>query len=292
MLGKLIKHEWKSVSKVGCIILISALVVGIIGSIFMSNDAVVRLFSGEVNEDSFQVFVAVMMLVVSFGAYLLLLVGGMYGIMIYLGVHFYRSMYTSRGYLVHTLPVTPHQILLSKIIVSGIWMFLVNLVLIIGAVAMVGAFIFSIARGEEPGITFGEFLSTFGRIFEEMGAVSEEVRSFFRMYIMIIVFSLLITPFSNMTMLFGGLTLGQLSKKYKLLMSILSYIGILIVNYIIGTFASIVTAMITTEQMSVQGMPTDSMGVTYGITFGMTILISVILYFVSHFILSKKLNMD
>lgn len=293
MLGKLIKHEWKSVSKVGCIILISAFVIAVIGCLFLSADSVVNLFAGNIHEDSLQAFGAVLMLIMSFGAYLLLLVGGMYGIMIYLGVHFYRSMYTDKGYLVHTLPVTPHQILLSKTIVSGIWMLIVNLALIIGALLLFAALISSIARGEEPGITFADMWSTLGREFSREMAGNKEVKNFFITYIVVIVISLLISPFASMAMMFGGLTIGQLSKKYKLLMSILAYIGILILNYIISMVASIASAVVSTSETVISSdMPTNTMGITFGITLGSMVLLSVLLYFVAHYIISKKLNLD
>ena len=46
---------------------------------------------------------------------------------IYIAVRFYKNLYTDEGYLMHTLPVTPRQLLVSKLTVGSLWSFLVTI---------------------------------------------------------------------------------------------------------------------------------------------------------------------
>ncbi len=299
MLGKLIKHEWRSQAKVGGIILLAILAVTLLGCVFLSMPVVSQLFAeGAVEEEmEMQLLGGAMLIFASLGLYLLLLMGAMYGIMIYQGVHFYRTMYTDQGYLVHTLPVTPHQILISKTLVSGIWMLLVNLSLVVSMIALVVSLIMSMLRGAQPGMSFGDFWTQVVTVFEYEFAMEPELKGFFIAYLAVMGVSVLLSPFFSVIMMFGGLTIGQLSKKYKVMMSILSYIGVLIVYTIFTSVVSFVSAMqnVTDRvvaQMAEDVMPTSMMTSTYGMTMVMMVLMGGLLYFLSHYIISKKLNMD
>lgn len=53
--------------------------------------------------------------------YIMFLIIIMFATELLIGIHFYKSIFSDEGYLTHTLPVTSNQILLSKVIVGGIW---------------------------------------------------------------------------------------------------------------------------------------------------------------------------
>ena len=114
MLGKLIKHEWKGTYKVGCILLLSTFMITIIGYFALH----LPFMIGGVN------FTSVTTVIIGLLGYIVLILGLMgilYGIMIYLGIRFYKNMYGDEGYLTHTLPATSYQLMGSKVIVGGIW---------------------------------------------------------------------------------------------------------------------------------------------------------------------------
>ena len=120
MLRKLIKYEWKGVYKMGLILLGVVAFATLLG--FLASRS--PLWSDARAYDT--VVVNGLASIMSFFAimlYIILLMGTIYAILIYVAVRFYRTMYTDEGYLLHTLPVTKHQILISKLLVSSLWVF-------------------------------------------------------------------------------------------------------------------------------------------------------------------------
>lgn len=290
MLGKLIKHEWKSVYKVGSILLLAMLAVTVIGCVVLQMPWLKDLFAGESNLGEVQEVILVFTLMISFILYIFLLVGITYGILIYLGVHFYKTMYTEQGYLTNTLPVTPHQLLISKTLVSGIWYVLIEIAVILSMVALVCSFVAGL--GTTEGYTLAEALemvwSEFSLVFES------EFKGTMIHFMIYMVVAMLISPFAAMLMIFGALTIGQLSRKHKAAMGILAYFGISMVNMVISMIVSMIysvslVASSINDPYAVNEM--DMMGI-YDASMVIVIVMAVVLYFISHYILSKKLNME
>ena len=69
--------------------------------------------------------------------YVIMLLASTWGMLIFLGIRFYRSMYTDEGYLSHTLPVTANQLFLSKVLVSGVWYLFITIGIGISVVALI-----------------------------------------------------------------------------------------------------------------------------------------------------------
>lgn len=290
MLKKLIKYEWKNVSKIGSILLLATFVVTVVGCILLQMPWMKELYAGGDGLSEVQSVGLTFMLFISFMLYIFMLVGITYGIIIYMGVNFYRTMYTDQGYLAHTLPVTPNQLLISKTLVSGIWYIFVE----IGVILSVFALIFSFAAGmmAPEGYSFAEAVAS---VMEELGVIFDsEFAGFLVHYIVLMVLMVLIAPFYAMITLFGGITIGQLSKKYKALMGILAYFGLGFIMMII----QMVVQMVFTIKMTVDTIQ-DPMAISemsmlgiYDSTLIIQIVMGIIIYFVSHHILTKKLNLD
>ena len=95
MLGKLFKHEWKCTWKAGCIMLLGLVLVSFFGW-FSFQAPIWRSMANESYYSGISVWD-----LMSFGTlfmYVILLVGLNYGIIIYMGVRFYKTMYTDEGY--------------------------------------------------------------------------------------------------------------------------------------------------------------------------------------------------
>ena len=145
------KHEGKSVSKIGGVIILFIFLVTLIGCVVLQTPILNMLIGSD--KASALVTMISIMAAVSFFIYVLLLVGAIYGILIYLGTHFHKSMYGQEGYLTQTLPVNTHQLLGGKILVSSLWMLLVVLSVII-SVLLLGFFMaFGVARIDNPDLT-------------------------------------------------------------------------------------------------------------------------------------------
>ena len=270
----------------------AVILVSLIGCIILRTPLVVNLFRSSVSTayTEMQQTAVVLMIMASAVMYILILVAVTYGILIYMGVHFYKSMYTDEGYLTHTLPVTGHQLLLSKLFASSLWQLIISVAVMLSVLAIVASVGVSAAEASSIWGTvdyatfFREVGNLFGEMFDSLGGTA--VRMIVEGVLLI-----LISPLISMSLLFGALTLGQLSGKHKLLMGILAYVGSFIVYSMIFSIAQFVTmfaSMQTYDAMGNAGFTISS----YESSLLIGILISVGYYFLSHFIITKKLNMD
>ena len=117
MLGKLMKYEWKNTWKVGCLMLLGMFLITVIGCVVLRMPGVTAIFDG--NASVAMSWLGISSFVATLILYVIMLMAATWGIMIFLGIRFYRSMYSDEGYLSHTLPVTANQLFLSKVLEIG-----------------------------------------------------------------------------------------------------------------------------------------------------------------------------
>ncbi len=279
MLGKLIKHEWKDTYKIGCLLLFIVALVTLFGWLAFQTPMWQSLAEGGSRFSWVDIF-SILTLIM----YVMMLTGINYGLMIYLGVHFYQTMYTDQGYLVHTLPVTKHQILFSKILISGLWIFLVMLTVYLSVGILGVSMISRILPGgyslssiwREIGMDLGTFIDLLG----------EELNFDIIRWLVIVLLMSLVSPFVTVTILFGAISIGQLFGKHRVLMAILCYIGIMVaVNIVTGIIRSFAT---------VSGLQSfgNYVNTTMDSTFIINLLLAVGLYFVSWHVTNNRLNMQ
>lgn len=288
MLGKLLKHEWKCTWRVGGMMLLGLVLVSLFGWISfqapmwqsMANDS---NYSGFSMWDLFSVGTLIM--------YIIMLIGLNYGIIIYMGVRFYKTMYTDEGYLTHTLPVSKHQILISKILNSGLWYVLMEL----GVILSVFVLVFSMVGALLPeGYSWAD---VWRELESEKYFLNEMFREIFGMTVngyfgMLLVISL-ISPFCSMIILFGAISLGQLFTKHRVLMAIVSYVGIMIVVSIISSMIqSAFSVNLMMNYSSDNALAGGYMNITMWTSTILSVAEAVALYFVSYYVTSKKLNLE
>ena len=241
MLGKLMKYEWKNIWKAGTLMLLGMLVVTVIGCVVlrMPGGLVTEIADGN-NMNATQSWFVLSSFVATLILYVIMLLASTWGMLIFLGIRFYRSMYTDEGYLSHTLPVTANQLFLSKVLVSGVWYLFITIGIGISVVALIVSLMTGLLNiGELSSVltqyngNIWEFLAD---AFYELGRTYEEEMGINLLHYGI---TLLLTyvagPFITMVTLFGALTIGQLSSKHKGLMGILAYAGLTILSSIIGS---------------------------------------------------------
>ncbi len=164
MLGKLIKHEWKGTYRMGCLMLGAMAVVTFLG--WLSFQAPVWKSMNGGSQASFGWLDIFSMFTVMI--YAMLLVCVTFGIKVYLGVRFYRTMYTDEGYLTHTLPATKNQILASKILVSGLWTLFILLSVYLSLLLLVCSMVWTVVP---EGYLPADFFSAVWEMIGEMEAV-------------------------------------------------------------------------------------------------------------------------
>lgn len=288
MLGKLLKHEWKSTWKVGCILLLGLVLVSFFGW-FSFQAPVWKAMAEDSYYTGFSIWDLVSVWTIIM--YFIMLIGLNYGIIIYMAVRFYKTMYTDEGYLTHTLPVSKHEILVSKILNSSLWYLLMTL----GVFLSVFVLVFSMVGALMPeGYSWAYIWE---QISPEMDYINEMFREIFGMGVggyfgMLIVFSL-IQPICGMVIIFGAISMGQLFTKHRVLMAIVSYVGIMIAA---GMVSSVVQGVFSVSRMvkmeSSNAMAGSYMNMTMWISMLLSMVEAGIMYYVSYYVTSRKLNME
>lgn len=294
MLGKLMKYEWKNTWKVGCLMLLGMFLITVIGCVVLRMPGVTAIFDG--NASVAMSWLGISSFVATLILYVVMLMAATWGIMIFLGIRFYRSMYTDEGYLSHTLPVTANQLFLSKVLVAGIW----YLLILIGIGISVVALVLSMAIGM---LNIGEVHNALaeygGNIWTFLAEGISQIADIYQNemginllhYVVTVSITFLVGPFITMITLFGALTIGQLSSKHKGLMGILTYAGLTILSSLIGSTVQSVL-MFSSNMVTRPSGFILSVNSAYDINVLVSLLIAAIMYGVSYYILNKKLNLD
>ena len=269
MLGKLVKYEWRSTYRMGCLMLFITLMVTFLGWLSFQSP-MWRQLRGDDYGLSFGPldFLSIIVLLM----YVFMLVGIVYAIQIYLGVHFYKTMYTDQGYLTHTLPVDKHQLLASKILVSGLWMLIVNVAVFLSCMVVFGSLI-------------GD-LFIWASVWSEIFPVLDDYFALnYGFYFVILILSTVVGPFMSVTIMFGAITVGQLFAKARVLMAILCYLGVCMAN---GLISSVVQSVLAFSSMGYGTL----MDISTNSSLFVQVIAAVLLYFASYHIITKKLNME
>lgn len=288
MLGKLFKHEWKATCKVGTLMLILIAVVTFFGWLAFQTPMWQQLGS----ESYYGTLSTLNVLsIATLIMYAMMLVGVTYGTLIYLGVRFYRSMYTDEGYLTHTLPVTKHQLLASKILVSGIWNLIVNIAVIL---SVCGLLVFMIGAVLPADLGWKEIMEV---VEENWDIILKSLRQDLGVnlvqWTVVMVITALLSPFWSVIILFGAISIGQLFTKHRVLMAIVCYGGIQILSMVISSVVQSITSMESLQNMLAETVALNNyMNATLLSGAIQNFVMAALLYLASYLVTSKKLNME
>lgn len=275
MLRKLMKHEWKSIGKIPVIMLIILFVSTILAGLTF----VYPIWESEALDG--MGFLVILVWLLYYG----ILIGVSAGISIYLAVHFYKTMYTDEGYLTHTLPVTPRQLLVSKLLPMAGWIYIMSIAMVVSMLL----FAFMAVMFIRPdGMTTMQIFAEIKEVFAELGAMlSEQGGIGFLLSMLLMVVT---SGFSGAAMMIGSVTIGQLVSKHKILGSIGAYFAINSIASTVSMLAMMPTMIGTAGKEVIS--PYDILTPTYAVTSIIMLVIAVVLFFVSELILRKKLNLD
>lgn len=297
MLGKLMKYEWKNIWKAGTLMLLGMLVVTVIGCVVlrMPGGVVTGLLDNN-DINATQSWFVLSSFVATLILYVIMLLASTWGMLIFLGIRFYRSMYTDEGYLSHTLPVTANQLFLSKVLVSGVWYLFITIGIGISVVALIVSLMTGLLNiGELSSVLTqynGNIWEFMADAFYELGRTYEEEMGInLSHYVITLLLTYVAGPFITMVTLFGALTIGQLSSKHKGFMGIMVYAGVTILSSIIGNTVQS-AFMFGTNVMSSSGGFSVTTNMAYDINVITSLLIAAIMYGVSYYIMNRKLNLD
>lgn len=211
---------------------------------------------------------------------------GTLGILLF---RYYRNLIRDEGYLMHTLPVTPAKLVLSKFIAAYVWTMLSVLLILLSVLIL--AFTAAVTYGVEiDWNSIWQVLVSTG-IFE--GLVP-------------FLLALLASGASGILLFYAAVSIGQCVTRHKVAGAIGAYFGLYTVMEIINLIMMIVYFVIVAKtdvlweinfQVSSGSAAFSAVNSSLMIPFliVMTLLYaiySVVFYMISKYMLSKKLNLE
>ncbi len=271
MLGKLLKYELKATARWFLPLYIALIVLTLLNKLTMVIDL-----------PDFIVFNILEVLLILF--YVLLIIFTSLATMILLVVRFYKNLFTDEGYLTHTLPTKPSTQLNCKILSGCIWTvssFFMQIISLLILFAGEGLF------------------AEVADLFSEMGDFLKAAGLFDNAIVTLIIFAitLLISLFYSLLMMYCSVSVGSLFSQHKIIGAIVVYF---IINFVVQLFSMVLMLVginspfsydiVTVEDFSVEIF--NIMNIMMIISAGLTMICNTIFYFLSHFVISKKLNLD
>lgn len=278
MLKKLFAHEWKACWRLMAAVNGIVLVLTLIG-IFVFNSNFWQMME---NDKQFTtifgigLFTYFMFYIISIGA-----LG--FVVSLFFFIRFYKNMYTDEGYLMHTLPVTPAQLIWSKAFVGVIWQFISAIVIMFSIFMM----IFSISSGAE-GITMGQL---FEQILSEIN-LEPGMMAYLILFIVLMIGLLVVSSFMSMFLGYTAISIGQLCKKQKVLGAIGAYIAIYIVMQFISSATVVPLTGWLDKLVVTDNQAEQAVIIMMVIAIIAVSLVTAALYFFNAHIMKNKLNLE
>ena len=287
MLGKLFVHEWKNTWKLMVMINGAVLILTLLGIMFAATRNAADYFT---RSDVGSMWV--LMIYISFiMVYILSILASSLGTSLYFYIRFYRNMYTDQGYLYHTLPVSEHDLILSRAFVAVIWRVIGMAVTAFGVIAIAGTLFSNIANFSD--LFMPDIYSVYRSLVNE--AFDGNALYLFVYILMYIILGIGSVIYSIL-MGYGAISLGQLASRNKVLASVGIYFGI---NILVSMLSNVVSQsyMMVALRTSSRGLYNETRFGTLSI--GMTLILSICVYalaagfyLLTHQIMQKKLNLD
>lgn len=178
---------------------------------------------------------------------------------------FRKNVYGRQGYLTMTLPVNSHQIILSKLLVSLVWYFLAAITVLLSI-----GILFALIMMNNEDFLIPE-LQTFIQQLDWSIALTQFIYG-------------VIESIMSILLIYFSISVGQLFKDHRLLFAILTYIGISIVVGVLGTFLYVNNLeSLYGSALSVYPNPILAL---------INIILAFAYYFGTHYIMTKKLNLQ
>ena len=277
MLSRLIRHEWKETWRIPVISFIVILFLTLVCFICF------RQMEPPADENSINAGAFVIMML-----YCLIISCISMVVTIYIAIRFYRNLYTDEGYLMHTLPVTPRQLILAKLLVAALWVFVLSL-LALWAICCILLFGLPAMALVDMSVIIPALTEYFPQIFG-MGPVA---------FLLFYVLLSLVSAFSSVLVAYAAISLGQLFSKHKVMASILCYIGF---TMLIQTVSTLLMTPSLTRLVLSQDMVNTASGIPsyFGaymreillISMAGSVICAVISYILTEYIMRRQLNLD
>lgn len=290
MLGKLIKHDFRALSRTLFPLQVGILAGGLVATLL----TVLTIRLNDASWVSANGSSLIKALIMAASATVSVLIGiaimaSMFVTLILICYHFYHSFLADEGYLTFTLPVSTSDLLWSKLFTGMFWL------LINAAVVCVTLLIFGVFGTTTSTLINREVLNAIQVFFTEILPGLSQYVSVPLVTVEAIVVGLLALAAQLLQIYFAILVGGQVAKKHRILAAIGMY---LLINLGVGMISSIfmsvvtfgegVTTLVLNTAQEVGTFMTTIFG-WYGVLFAG---LCVLFFLVSRSILKKNLNLQ
>ena len=258
MLLKLLKYDFRSMWKQFAIIWPAALVIGLLNRF--------TVFGGDHwdTSPSGVVGVTTMMLLAA-----VLAAMGVVSL-VFILQRFYKGLLGDEGYLMHTLPVRPWQLITSKLICAIV-------VVVISTAAAVLALVLMVP------VDWGEFFRS--GLMEDMVIIWNRVEPGDVLYLVEFCLVMLAGLISGVLLLYLCMALGHLFQKHRVAMSVAAFV---LLNIVVTNLLSGINRVVMPYMPYLEG---GGHAVCWS-AIGTEVLLGVLYFLGTNLILSKKLNLE
>lgn len=267
MLGKLMKYELKATWK----LLVPA-------NLFMILMSILAFMTVQLSFFGSDNYAVVMTGIIVIMTYILSMLVIAVGTMIYLIYRFYKSVYGDEGYLLHTLPVDKHNIIIAKTVISALWVSLSSVLMYLSIILIMS--------------TQLDVLKTMRRSFETYMEFVDSGRQVGGFTVLMTLITLFIALLARILKITACISLGQLSSNHKVLSAFGFYYGIYFVQRFF-TFIYYMILMLVAETSN-QRYQTSFMtlGMSWEFTLISSLIYCVVFYILTWYVMEKKLNLE
>lgn len=195
-------------------------------------------------------------------------------------VRFYQGMYTNEGYLNHTLPVTPAQHIIAKLLISFIFD--------LGSLLAIFLSFMVITLGDVNIEVFKAFFYLARKVYTEVGPQTT-------LYIIEGLVFLIIASLATYLKYYFCISIGQLASKKKVLLAFGVFFGLYVLSQILGTIVIIfVTTNFALMEELAKWIEKNPRAFAHIALCGGIVLQAVlgaVYFFISKHIMGKRLNL-
>lgn len=269
MLGKVMKHEIKSTSRLFLPMMAGFIIVTILcrfafessSNVFLQNNKVLDLIR-----------------VIFMTLYFIYIVALFVMTSVFIVIHFYKTMVSDQGYLTNTLPVKTSTIINGKLLTAVMWQILSGLLLFLS--------IFTFFIGEIS-------MSDIQEMIRQLRSIMDEVSMYINLPLILVELTIgsIVSLLSGPLMLYAAIALGHLFRKHRVLWAVISYLGIYIVMQIIASVFFGICGYSSPSYYS-QDYAARTMENYMLFTVIFSIATTAGFYAITDYIFSKKLNLE
>ncbi len=271
MLGKLLKYEIKSAARIFLPLYASLVLFAVINNIFFKIN----------NNELFMNIISV----ISTSAYIFIIIAIFVLTLLVMIQRFYKNLLGDEGYLMFTLPVKTGEHIVSKLLISMMWVITSTIVTIVSVII--------ISYNEN---TFASLQNAIGQVFSEISRVFG-INGYAYM-IEFFIFLLMVLA-TNILMIYASIAVGQLVSKHKVLGAFGAYLGFYMLSQLIISIIFVICYSISSRSWDsieiIINTFVQSNTIPHFIFVGIMILnlfFAAAYYIITDLILSKKLNLE